>query len=88
MIDPFAFTVLEDMEEGTHYEPGGLFPVKLGDILAPEGSAPGSSRYRISAKLGHGSYSTVWLAHDFVARCVMEYRNELVAKLSQTHRGC
>ncbi|KAJ7841152.1 hypothetical protein B0H13DRAFT_1910410 [Mycena leptocephala] len=30
---------LEDMEEGTDYEPGGLFPVKLGNILAPEGSA-------------------------------------------------
>ncbi|KAJ7825343.1 kinase-like domain-containing protein [Mycena leptocephala] len=68
MIDPFAFTVLESMEEGTDYEPGGLFPVKLGDFLTPEGSAPGSSRYRISAKLGHGSYSTVWLARDSVAR--------------------
>ncbi|KAJ7276758.1 kinase-like domain-containing protein [Mycena rebaudengoi] len=53
------------MEEGKDYGPGGLFPVKLGDILSPEGSMP---RYRISAKLGHGSYSTVWLARDLVAR--------------------
>ncbi|KAJ7276702.1 kinase-like domain-containing protein [Mycena rebaudengoi] len=65
MIDPFVFIVAEDMEEGQDYGPGGLFPVKLGDVLSPEGSVP---RYRISAKLGHGSYSTVWLARDLVAR--------------------
>ncbi|KAJ7204676.1 kinase-like domain-containing protein, partial [Mycena pura] len=65
MIDPFVFIVVEDMEEGTDYGPGGLFPVKLGDVLSPEGTVP---RYRISAKLGHGSYSTVWLARDLVAR--------------------
>ncbi|KAJ7199166.1 kinase-like domain-containing protein [Mycena pura] len=65
MIDPFVFNVVEDMEEGKDYGPGGLFPVKLGDVLGPEGSMP---RYRISAKLGHGSYSTVWLARDLVAR--------------------
>ncbi|KAJ7814078.1 kinase-like domain-containing protein [Mycena leptocephala] len=67
MIDPFVFMVVEDMEEGKNYGPGGLFPVKLGDVL----SAPGSPRYRISAKLGHGSYSTVWLARDLVARCTV-----------------
>ncbi|KAF7350342.1 Protein kinase domain-containing protein [Mycena venus] len=64
----FAFMVVEDMEEDKNYGPGGLFPVKLGDVLCPEGSASGSSRYRISAKLGHGSYSTVWLARDLVGR--------------------
>ncbi|KAJ7503512.1 kinase-like domain-containing protein [Mycena galericulata] len=64
MIDPFVFMVVEDMEEGKDYGPGGLFPVKLADILGPEGSP----RYRISAKLGHGSYSTVWLAHDLVVK--------------------
>ncbi|KAJ7151276.1 kinase-like domain-containing protein [Mycena crocata] len=68
MIDPFVFMVVEDMEEGKNYGPGGLFPVKLGDLLGPEGSNP---RYRISAKLGHGSYSTVWLARDLVARCTV-----------------
>ncbi|KAJ7151281.1 kinase-like domain-containing protein [Mycena crocata] len=68
MIDPFVFMVVEDMEEGKNYGPGGLFPVKLGDVLGPEGSNP---RYRISAKLGHGSYSTVWLARDLVARCTV-----------------
>ncbi|KAJ6476187.1 kinase-like domain-containing protein [Mycena sanguinolenta] len=63
MENPFAFVVLEDTEDETDYQPGGLFPVKLGDVLGPEGS----SRYRISAKLGYGSYSTVWLARDFEA---------------------
>ncbi|KAJ7251292.1 kinase-like domain-containing protein [Mycena rebaudengoi] len=52
------------MEEDQDYGPGGLFPVKLGDVLGAEGSMP---RYRISAKLGYGSYSTVWLARDLVA---------------------
>ncbi|KAJ6569261.1 kinase-like domain-containing protein, partial [Mycena capillaripes] len=55
---------VEDMEEGKYYGPGGLFPVKLGDVLGPEGSP----RYRISAKLGYGSYSTVWLGRDLEAR--------------------
>ncbi|KAJ6508579.1 kinase-like domain-containing protein [Mycena sanguinolenta] len=62
MTKPFAFVVLEDMEDEKDYRPGGLFPVKLGDVLGSEGS----SRYRISAKLGYGSYSTVWLARDLV----------------------
>jgi serine/threonine protein kinase len=70
MSDRFAFGLIDGMEDDRDYGPGGFFPVKLGDILSPEGSAAGS-RYRISAKLGHGSYSTVWLARDFVAGCVM-----------------
>ncbi|KAJ7849274.1 hypothetical protein B0H13DRAFT_2402971 [Mycena leptocephala] len=50
MIDPFVFMVVEDMEEGKNYGPGGLFPVKLGDVL----SAPGSPRYRISPNWATG----------------------------------
>lgn len=83
MTNPFAFSVVEDIEDGRHYGPGGLFPVKLGDILSPDGSP----RYRISAKPGYGSYSTVWLARDFVPGCVMGSQSEPFAKLSQTHRG-
>ncbi|KAJ7630044.1 kinase-like domain-containing protein [Mycena polygramma] len=45
------------------YGPGGLFPVRIGDLLGP---AP--SRYRIVTKLGHGSYATVWLARDLVGQ--------------------
>ncbi|OJZ91184.1 hypothetical protein ASPFODRAFT_124273 [Aspergillus luchuensis CBS 106.47] len=38
------------------YQPGGYHPVMIGDVL--------HSRYRIVDKLGHGGYSTVWLARD------------------------
>ncbi|KAJ7282634.1 kinase-like domain-containing protein [Mycena rebaudengoi] len=67
IFERFVFAVADGMEDDRDYGPGGFFPVKLGDILSPEGSAPDSLRYRISAKLGYGSYSTVWLARDFVA---------------------
>ncbi|KAJ7199676.1 kinase-like domain-containing protein [Mycena pura] len=58
----FAFTDLDFCERSTRYKPGGLCPVRLGEIL---GEPP---RYRIIAKLGYGGYSTVWLARDMVAR--------------------
>ncbi|CAI7654500.1 unnamed protein product [Penicillium bialowiezense] len=39
-----------------HYRPGGYHPVVLGDIF--------NHQYKVIRKLGDGSYSTVWLAHD------------------------
>ncbi|KAJ7627554.1 kinase-like domain-containing protein [Mycena polygramma] len=68
MGNPYVFSIAEDTEDDSDYVPGGFFPVKLGDVLGPEGSAPDSSRYRISAKLGYGTFSTVWLARDLVAK--------------------
>ncbi|KAJ7111689.1 kinase-like domain-containing protein [Mycena epipterygia] len=66
MSDRFVWYDGHDLEPSYCYEPGGLCPIKVGDILGPEGStAP--PRYRIAAKLGYGSYSTVWLARDLVA---------------------
>ncbi|KAJ6499537.1 kinase-like domain-containing protein [Mycena vitilis] len=68
MALPYVFSIAEDTEDHSNYVPGGFFPVKLGDLLGPESSSSDSSRYRISAKLGYGSYSTVWLARDLVAK--------------------
>lgn len=39
------------------YEPGGYHPIIIGDTLH-------DGRYHIADKLGHGGYSTVWLARD------------------------
>ncbi|KAE8368145.1 kinase-like domain-containing protein [Aspergillus caelatus] len=39
-----------------YYEPGGYHPVKIGDYF--------HNRYRVVHKLGHGTYSTIWLARD------------------------
>lgn len=39
------------------YRPGGYHPVHLGDVF-------NNGRYKVIRKLGEGSYSTVWLAHD------------------------
>ena len=48
---------IEDLECLEAYEAGGYHPVKLDDEYC-------HGRYRIIHKLGHGSYSTVWLAKD------------------------
>jgi hypothetical protein len=42
--------------QGYHLGSGLYFPIRIGDVL--------DQRYHIEHKLGHGSYSTVWLAHD------------------------
>ncbi|KAK0656685.1 kinase-like domain-containing protein [Cercophora newfieldiana] len=47
---------LEDVEALQHYRPGGYHPVQIDDRL--------HTRYRIIHKLGHGTYSTAWLALD------------------------
>ncbi|KAJ7821452.1 kinase-like domain-containing protein [Mycena olivaceomarginata] len=47
----------------SYYRPGGLCPISLGLSIGP-GSPP---RYHIVAKIGRGSFSTVWLAHDYDA---------------------
>ena len=47
----------EEVEDLEDYRAGGYHPVRLGDEFS-------GGRYRIMHKLGHGSYSTVWLARD------------------------
>lgn len=38
------------------YEEGLYLPICIGEVIA--------DRYRIEHKLGHGGFSTVWMAHD------------------------
>ncbi|PWY92146.1 kinase-like protein [Aspergillus heteromorphus CBS 117.55] len=47
---------IRDVETLENYEPGGYHPIMVGKML--------HGRYYIADKLGHGEYSTVWLAHD------------------------
>ncbi|KAJ7238606.1 kinase-like domain-containing protein, partial [Mycena rebaudengoi] len=61
-FEGFLFEDLEGYEATSAYTLGGLCPIRLGCDL---GSPP---RYRIIAKLGYGAYSTVWLAHDRIAK--------------------
>ncbi|KAJ5353475.1 kinase-like protein [Penicillium brevicompactum] len=47
---------LEEVERPEYYEPGGYHPVQISDHF--------HGRYRVVHKLGHGSFSTAWLARD------------------------
>ena len=47
---------IEDVERLEDYHPGGYHPIHIDDRL--------HKRYRIVHKLGHGTFSTAWLALD------------------------
>jgi serine/threonine protein kinase len=47
---------IEDVERMENYPAGGYQPVTIGDCL--------NDRYQVIHKLGHGTYSTIWLARD------------------------
>lgn len=47
---------IEDVERMEYYRTGGYHPVTIGDRF--------HNRYRVVHKLGHGTYSTIWLARD------------------------
>jgi hypothetical protein len=47
---------IEEVEKLDYYRPGGYHPIQIGDRF--------QNRYQIVHKLGHGSYSTIWLAQD------------------------
>lgn len=57
------FHAIDDAEPLYRYGPGGYHPVSIGNRLG--------GHYRILNELGHGTYSTVWLARDetAAARC-------------------
>jgi serine/threonine-protein kinase SRPK3 len=55
---PAYFDGLWDtLETRSHYAPGGYHPIDIGETLYHE-------RYRIIHRLGHGSFSVVWLAEN------------------------
>ena len=47
---------IESVERMEYYQEGGYHPVEIGDHF--------HDRYRVVHKLGHGTYSTIWLARD------------------------
>lgn len=56
-LDPnLLYEPLEGVERLENYRPGGYHPIQIGDLL--------HDRYQVVHKLGHGSYSTAWLASD------------------------
>lgn len=55
----------DNVENVEKYRNGGYHPIHLGDVLK-------GGRYRILHKLGHGGFSTVWLAYDI-------YQNKMVS---------
>lgn len=52
----FEYGYIEDVERLEDYRPGGYHPIRIDDRL--------HKRYRIVHKLGHGTFSTAWLALD------------------------
>ncbi|KAF1828558.1 kinase-like protein [Decorospora gaudefroyi] len=56
---------VEDLEENAeplllYFQPPFYYPICIGNVLA--------QRYRIEHKLGHGGFSTVWMAHDILTK--------------------
>lgn len=54
--NPHQYHYTEDVERLEMYQRGGYHPIAINDKL--------HTRYRVVDKLGHGSYSTIWLARD------------------------
>jgi len=53
----FKYEPIEEVEKLEKYQPGGYHPIQIGDFL--------QSRYRVTHKLGYGTYSTTWLCRDY-----------------------
>ena len=80
---------IEDVEKMEYHEAGGYHPVKIGDYF--------HHRYRVVHKLGHGTYSTIWLARDEVSNryvalkiCTADsnpLENSVLSRLSQPQQS-
>ncbi|KXJ84751.1 protein kinase, partial [Microdochium bolleyi] len=53
---PVEYGYVDGVEHLSDYRPGGYHPIHIDDRL--------DKRYRIVHKLGHGTFSTAWLAVD------------------------
>ncbi|KAK4208989.1 Serine/threonine-protein kinase [Rhypophila decipiens] len=83
-----SYGPIEDVEGLYGYQPGGHHPLNINDLV--------HDRYRVVHKLGHGSFSTIWLALDessadarYVAIkvCTAEYDGGEVNILRQLRRS-
>ncbi|EHA26968.1 hypothetical protein ASPNIDRAFT_172257 [Aspergillus niger ATCC 1015] len=80
---------IEDVEKMEYYRAGGYHPVTIGDRF--------HDRYRVVHKLGHGTYSTIWLARDEVSNryvavkfCTADSKpleNVVLSRLSQPQQS-
>lgn len=52
----YTSNAITDEEDPANYRKGGYHPVCLDEVF--------NDRYQVLSKLGHGIYSTVWLAKD------------------------
>lgn len=55
-VPHFEYQFIEGVESLERYRHGGYHPVQIGEVLR--------DRCRVIHKLGHGTYSTIWLARD------------------------
>jgi serine/threonine-protein kinase SRPK3 len=56
-MSEYSYNPFRCLENPAMYKPGGYHPLEIGDQLH-------NGRYEIIHRLGHGAYSTVWLALD------------------------
>ena len=73
LIDSDNEEEVDDVEENAeplilYFQHPFYYPILIGEIIA--------ERYRIEHKLGHGGYSTVWMAHD------MKMKKEVALKVT------
>lgn len=59
MSSYIATEMVRTEEKLSRYRPGGLHPVEIGSSFK-------QGRYTVANKLGHGGFSTVWVAYDDV----------------------
>ncbi|KAL4893481.1 kinase-like domain-containing protein [Aspergillus ambiguus] len=65
---------IEGVERLEGYRPGDYHPIQIGDRF--------HGRYRIVHKLGHGSYSTLWLTRDEQAQRYTPHEFDILSNLT------